>query len=138
MESIISESFSSVRCFLIADRSKLYLVNRCMGRTRMSANLNLWNNYVLKCGCFYVNFFNNSPITLLLCLAPCQIRGEQCVVAIQLFTVILACALLGAKSRVWRKYGSEPNKALLKVIHTHGMSRLNAVFYLSKYHKLFY
>lgn len=39
--SIISASFSSTMCFRIAHKSRLYLVSRCIGRTRMSASLSL-------------------------------------------------------------------------------------------------
>lgn len=39
--SIISESVSSEMFFRIADNNKLYLVNRCIGRTKISASLSL-------------------------------------------------------------------------------------------------
>lgn len=41
MVSILSESISSEICLRIADKSKLYFVNRCMGLTNISASLNL-------------------------------------------------------------------------------------------------
>lgn len=48
IKSIISASLSSGMCLRMADNSKLYLVNLCIGRTRISASRNLNANRLKK------------------------------------------------------------------------------------------
>lgn len=66
--SIISPSFSSVICRLIAVNNKLYFVSLCIGRTKISANLNLEKNLFLNVTTsnvskflFYFFFKSNLP-----------------------------------------------------------------------------
>lgn len=141
---------SSAIGFFIALNNKLYLVNLCIGCTKMSASRNLekktncsnnslpnphhlcvggWWKHISKK--VFLNLgFDHIPIAQLLSLTPCQVRLEKCVVAVQFFAVELASALFGAVFLVGRENRVEREEGRLGVVDAHRMAGVVAVLYL--------
>lgn len=102
--SIISPSFSSVMCRLIALNNKLYFVSLCIGRTKISANLNLdgkkmsiYNGKIKQKDQFH------TPITQFLPFTPSQISLKKSIISVQIFTVKLTCTLFSTILFIRRK-----------------------------------